>query len=170
MKKILVLASALCIAAATQAASVSWAVTKATDFKSGTVYVVTGLTSAEVIALCESTDASDWATAFSGATSGSVANRGGANGVSSDVGDAVVFAFVSPAGIAEGSSWAVSDNISTTGYTYTPPATKPADLTYEYAAANVTSGTFQSQSIPEPTTVALLALGLAAVGLKRKVA
>ncbi len=36
--------------------------------------------------------------------------------------------------------------------------------------ANLTSGTWTPLAVPEPTTVALLALGLAALGLKRKVA
>ena len=37
-------------------------------------------------------------------------------------------------------------------------------------SASISSATWTPVAVPEPTTVALLALGLAALGLKRKVA
>ena len=66
---------------------------------------------------------------------------------------------------------------STSGFTYDKPATPPGTL--YITPSGLSEGTFTAATytqsggqdpIPEPTTVALLALGLAAVGLKRKVA
>ena len=164
MKKLMIMLGALAIAMGVQAASVSWKVSGASDWKSGTVYAITGYSSADVIAYFESTTASDWAKAVDGAANNTITSRGAATGLSADVGSSIVFAFVSSDGIAAGNTWAVSTDVSTSGYTYTPPATKPGDLTFSYDAAK--TGTFTA--VPEPTSGLLLLLGMAGLALKRK--
>lgn len=163
MKKLMIMLGALAVAMGVQAASVSWKVSGVSDWKSGTVYAITGYSSADVIAYFESTTASDWATAVDGAVNNTITSRGAATGLSADVGSSIVFAFVSSDGIAEGKTWAVSSDVSTSGYTYTPPATKPGDLTFTYAAAK--TGTF---AVPEPTSGLLLLLGVAGLALRRR--
>lgn len=50
------------------------------------------------------------------------------------------------------------------------PTSQTGSLTLAFAGADLKDATWAPVGVPEPTTVALLTLGLAAVGLKRKVA
>lgn len=164
MKKLMIMLGAVAVAMGLQAASVSWKVSGASDWKSGTVYAITGLSSSEVISYFQSTTVSDWSLAVADAVSNTITSRGAATGLSADVGSTMVFAFVSSDGIADGKTWAVSGDISTSGYTYTPPATKPGDLTFAYSAAK--TGTFTA--VPEPTSGLLMLLGMAGLALRRR--
>ncbi len=73
--------------------------------------------------------------------------------------------------VADGNSFFYATGVSTDGYVYTPPANSPGDI----EISSFTAGTFAAKSeggdeaIPEPCSVALIALGLAAFGLRRKV-
>ena len=162
------LVAAVALATFANAAAVSWKVASAGDFKGGTVYGITGMSSSEVIALFQSTDSTMWSTAIAGAGSSTISSRGAGASMSENAGEKMVFAFITSAGIVEDANWAVSGDISTSGYVYTPPATKPGDLSFTYAAGSVTSGTFTTSAVPEPTSGLLLLLGMAGLALRRK--
>lgn len=162
MKK-LILFAVVTVSVMVQAASVSWKVTNV-DYKNETLYVIMGLTSSQVVALFSSTIESDWSTAVSGAQSGTLNNRGVLSGGSEGVGSTMVFAVVKT-GIADGNAWAVTGDISTSGYTYTPPDTKPSDLAVS-AASFSHSGQFSS--VPEPTSGLLMLVGGAMLALRRR--
>ena len=166
MKKIMIALAAVAMAMGVQAAAVSWKVTNA-DYKNASVYAITGLSSAEVVALFSSGTESDWAEGLNGATSaGTLNSRGVKSSYTDNVGSTIVFALVDTS-IAEGNKWAVSEDMSTAGLTYEGTATPPGTL--ELTAENFAStGTFTASSIPEPTSGLLMLLGMAGLALRRK--
>ncbi len=169
MKKLMFMFAALTLACGVQAASVSWQVSGASAYKGETVYAITGLTSAQVIAYFSSTTASDWSKGVEGAVSASISNRGAASSVSENAGSTIVYAIVKT-GIAEGNDWLVTGDISTSGFTYTPPATAPGTLAVA-ASAFTNTGKFTAESsggAPEPTSGLLLLVGAGMLALRRK--
>ena len=172
MKKLMFMFAALAVACSVQAASVSWQVSGATAYKGETVYAITGLTSAQVVAYFSSTTESDWTKGIDGNSGVTISNRGAATGGSDGAGSTMVFAIVKT-GIAEGNDWAVTGDISTSGFTYTPPATAPGTLAVA-ASAFTNTGKFTAGStpdpgnVPEPTSGLLLLVGGAMLALRRK--
>ncbi len=161
MKKIIALASAVVlIATISQAASVSWKIDSSMADK--TYQVFNGDISSTITSWGNETLEMDAITSSvtSSGNSGTVAGRGTTSG-STDVGSYLTFVCYDE--IKDGGSFSYTV-MSTSGFTYEPPANKPATLT----TSSWSSGTFKA--VPEPTSVALIALGLVALGLKRKVA
>ena len=189
MKKLIVFASVFAAVAA-QAATVNWSVTKQTSIANYNYAVVD---SAIITALMGG--ASPYADeasmnaaitagqAYSAESLASALTAGGsvnAKGTVSsksinDVGDSFTVLFWNGTPANGGTFY--YGTFSTAGHTYSGAEPNPGDVAVTSAA--LTQGTFTAATftqsggqdpIPEPTTVALLALGLAAVGLKRKVA
>ena len=170
MKKALAFIGAITlVAVAAQAASVDWTVSG----KSGkTFFLYNGDISTAIAALQDGVTYEESALAIpTGYVTTETMGSRGTSGSTEDVA-ATISVIVLDSTVAEGNKffYAVA---STSGYTYEPPAQGTSKL----KISSWTEGTFDGKSsgggqdpIPEPTTVALLALGLAAVGLKRKVA
>ncbi len=178
MKKLLALAFALVAVSSVQAAAVSWSITDSSmanmNYAVVDASVITALQNGQ-----EYTNEDLFNSAISAGTTysednigsaltraGSLNGKGKASNVITDVGSSVSFVFWSGTP-ADGGSFKYG-TFATSEYAYEPPNTPTKTLTL----SGLSSGTFSvsTLAVPEPTTVALLALGLAALGLKRKVA
>ena len=188
MKKLIVFASVFAAIAA-QAASVNWKADKQSSIANYNYAIVDSSVIAALqggaspyadeasmnsaIAAKQAYSADGLAAlAADGATNG----KGTASGGIDDVGDTFTMIFWSKSATPADGGKFLYGTFSTAGHTYSGAEPNPGDVAITSAA--LTEGTFRAATftqsggqdpIPEPTTVALLALGLAAVGLKRKV-
>ena len=147
-----------------QASSVLWKIS-GDAVKGKAYYAYNGDLSSAIAALQDGAtytkeQIASFGTDTSWSETGTVANRGTTSGTE-DVGSTITF-IVLDSSFADKATFNYAV-VSTSGYTYEPPN--------QAQTLNVTSwssGTFKA--VPEPTSIALIALGLVALGLKRKVA
>jgi hypothetical protein len=179
MKKSVLIMAALVAATIAQASAVDWSVDKKVwqEAKGNAVYAFTGSDLSSIQDILATTEASGLASAFAGyANSATTFSDKGAASGSIDLGDSVAsgtdvdvfFVAFDNADIASATKFFVSQTVS--AKTYAPPnaSEKDAGWTSENGVTGSWADTYTA--VPEPCSVALLALGLAAFGLKRKVA
>ena len=167
MKKLLIIATALVLAGLTQASTVNWSVTGSAASIGQTAYLVlTDKIPENVTSLSDITGA-----AFA---SGEIKQNGRVTGASgqaeiaslnagSSAGYTIFFVDTASNSYLNGGTGTVK------GYGPNDPPVAATASTANYVAPGG-AGWTKIEAVPEPTAVALLALGLAALGLKRKVA
>lgn len=175
MKKVLAFVAIVMLAVATQAAAVGWICAGATAFAGGqySVFVIglNGVTAVSQITdlVAAGTDVSSYA--FAG---GTVTSSGAATSAATVSKKSITYSG-SGTDTYQGFIVMWDTTKATASYTSTASISMDNDSTsknfaFQNQSSNLSANKFNVGAIPEPTTVALLALGLAAVGLKRKVA
>lgn len=166
MKKFLLITAVIAMAGLVQAATVQWKVNGTADISGQTVYLVlAGDVPASISSLDDIINASfdnGVITKYSRAyyASGTVETTVAAGATSS-----YTIYFID----TESNSYLAAGTGSVTAYGESDPQVVATGATPTYTAPGG-AGWVSLGAVPEPTTIALLALGLAAVGLKRKVA
>lgn len=165
MKKVMVLVAVIAMALVSQAASVAWKFnTNAATWNGYTVYAVSSLSAFSDVSEIESAMLSSTSKGTIAGTRSYVAS----GTVTGDwaAGESVPFYYV-VVNTDESAYWTSAQQTATAVTTGTPTVSvmSPANG----GALLSTAGTSFS-SVPEPTTAALLLLGLGALALKRKIA
>ena len=174
MKKFMIGLAVACAAAVSQAATVNWSLAGITASPNNAAaagwvaYFLDGSTIAEFNALAADkvaayavSKAIDSGTTSSGRTGVQASHSYGNFSAGDSVSGYVV--------LFDASSAASAKNYAVTGV-INDKIPGAGNLNMSWAFSTDTGNGWVSTAVPEPTTVALLALGLAAVGLKRKLA
>ena len=168
MKKLLIVATALVLAGLTQAATVQWQVNGSSASEGQVAYLVlTSKIPTEITSLSDITSAAFASGAIADIGRGKYGAKGATDVADVAAGDTAGYTifFVDTAS----NSYLNGGTGSVTAYGPSDPMVNPTQSTANYTAPGG-AGWTKIEAVPEPTAVALLALGLAALGLKRKVA
>ena len=170
MKKLVMLIVATAVMGVAQAASVDWAINMGkANGANKTYYVFDGANSSVVLAALSAFDATtaDTLEGLKLATGTLNAKAGKASGAALDVGTSnSLFMLVLDSTLSVDATYKYG-LVDITEFVYAPPASSPGLFTANNTMINST-GTIAS--IPEPTGVMLLLLGVAGLALKRKCA